>query len=326
MEHRELVPHTKWFPDNQCVHEVVEFENQPQIRSLLNNFFIVLSAVPRMKKSILLLVLFLISMSLSGCLDEEEYTDYDDETSTCFAIVQMTRELVTNNSDDYNSSYTITTTTYDTSCRIVEVHVKGDIYRTMSSTTYDEAGNPLKETTLYYDDWGGVESDEPSYIWNTTYMYDEHGLYQTWFHRTEWGESTGTMHQHTNDENGQLVQTTIYGTNVTIHYTYDENGNQLREVYKDDGVETSSTENAYENGLLMNSTSDFSTISYTYDANGKQLTQTKVEHQSGTPTYRNSTYDEQGHLTLIEESTISEYGTWIYTERYVWEAIVTETE
>ncbi len=38
MEHRELVPHTKWFPDNQCVHEVVEFENQPQIRSLLNNF------------------------------------------------------------------------------------------------------------------------------------------------------------------------------------------------------------------------------------------------------------------------------------------------
>ncbi len=279
-----------------------------------------------MKKSSILLVLCLISMSLSGCLDEEEYTDYDDETSTCFAIVQITRELITNNSDDYNSSYINTNNTYDASCRMVEAHVKGDTYRTIRSMTYDEDGNLLTETTLYYDDWGGVESEEPTYIWNTTYMYDEHGLYQTWYNQTQWGENTSSLSQHTRNENGQLVQTTLDGTNITIHYTYDETGNLLREVYKEDGVETRSTEHVYENGLLMTSTSDFSTISYTYDVNGNELTQRTVKHQSGTPTYRNSTYDEQGHLTLIEESTISENGAWFYTERYVWEEVVTEAE
>ena len=278
-----------------------------------------------MRCKALFMITILSLLGLSGCLEEEQYIKEDELESTCFAIVQFTREYMTNDTDAYNSSYTITNNTYDASCQLIQTNVTGDIYHTIVNKTYNASGVLVFESTLYFDDFGGSRSDVPTYIWNTTYVYEDGNHTETRYLSTEWGESSESINRHFYNEEGQLIRTTFADTNRSAVYAYDADGNMVREDAVEGDNVTETTLYAYENGLLMNITSPTYEISYTYDQEGNEQTYTKIQRNYDSIMYRNSTYDEQGHLLSIEETTEGE-PPWVYIETFTWEAIDTEMD
>ncbi len=217
--------------------------------------------------------------------------------------------------EDGSSSTTKSTYAYDQKGnKIKEVTYLNDHIVTTTSI-YDKKGRLTKETVVY-----AYENTE-SFTTVTTYTYDKAG---NEIKRVTKSDNVDGVTKSTvtcvYDEKGRLIKyTEAYSysqetSKEVITYTYDKNGNKIKEVDKqsfgDGGKATRTVTSTYdEKGNLIKEVytdktlwgSSKNTISYVYDGNGRLKKETRVyKDGNGTEkTVQSLTYDKAGNLIKV---------------------------
>ena len=254
-----------------------------------------------------------------GNLTKEIYYFDDNVSTTIYTYNQAgnpIKEVCTISYEDNTSTTTSKVYTYDKNGnKIKEVSYGYDCVAT-TTYTYDGKGQLTKESEI------SVYEDNSKYTNVTTYAYDKNGNEIKRAQKTTSpgdGSSSHTVTSVYNDK-GQLVKCTdvsTYGSSTTrevIVYTYDKNGNKIKEVDKqsfpDNTKATMTTTSTYDADghvikevcVLKSAWSTSKTIiTCVYDSAGRLKKETNVYKDSdgAEKTVKMLAYDKAGNLKKV---------------------------
>lgn len=162
--------------------------------------------------------------------------------------------------------------------------------------TYSEDGRLLREIDNY--------SNGDKTIFDYTYNAKGDLIREVYTYSDGDKRETTYLHTYDGDRISQTVEHSAFGTVYTYNYTYDAEGNLIREAVSWSSGKTNVFDYEYENGKLVKETRNVSgeikTYIYTYNENG-QLSEAVLRKNTSVEFALTYEYDSDGNLIRIIE-------------------------